>query len=116
MKKLSVIIAIIGMTSLAASSAFAATAAGSAFTKTAAAITGAKDAGGTEQALGTLSNKVSINVNWSTTAFAAATRHESGTKSFGSSSADTKIYSTDSTSLAAPGASDASAFSSWTAM
>ena len=119
MKKLSVIIAIVALTSLSAVSAFAATAAGTAFTKIGDAITGAKDAGGTEQSIGTLSSKVGINVNWSTTSFSANTKHESGTKTFGSSSGDTKIFSVESTGAtpAAPSANDSGAYTSgWTSM
>jgi hypothetical protein len=114
MKKLTVILSIISLMSVTASSAFA-TDAGTVFTATGVPITGTKT-GGTAQSLGTLSSKVVISVFWSDISFAAATRHTSGSKSFASSSTDSKIYSTDSTELTALTAVDSTDFSGWTAM
>lgn len=114
MKKLTVILTIISLLSLAASSAFA-TAAGTVFTATGVAVTGTKT-GGIAQALGTLSTNVVISVFWSTSSFAAATRHTNGSKSFGTSSTATNIFSKDSTSLTALTAVDTADFSGWTSM
>lgn len=86
----------------------------------AAAITGTKT-GGSAQPLGQLSSNVKLVSVYTAAAFAAATKHLNGTKQFGSSSGDTKIFSKDLAAgtdvPATPSAGDSSAFASgWTSM
>lgn len=85
-----------------------------------AAITGTKT-GGSPQPLGQLSNNVTLKANYTNAAYAAATKHLNGTKEFGSSNGDTKIFSKElAAGTAAPtdlSASDSSAFATgWTAL
>ncbi|MDD2899685.1 MAG: hypothetical protein PHI31_13350 [Desulfuromonadaceae bacterium] len=86
-------------------------------------MTGQKDASSAAQPLGQLSNSVALTVAATATDFAAATTHVNGTKEYGSSNGDTKIYSKDKSDPKAtkPGtdisAGDSSVFTSgWTSM
>lgn len=74
----------------------------------AASITGTKT-GGTAQPMGQLSANVILDCNFTTSSFVAATKHLNGTKEFGSSSTDAKMWSKD---LAAGTASPTSVSSS----
>lgn len=82
-------------------------------------ITGTKT-GGSAQPMGQLSSNVTLYCKFSTATFSATTKHLNGTKEFGTSSGSTKIYSKElaagTAAPSAPGASDDTAFSSWTAM
>ncbi len=72
------------------------------------------------QPLGQLSNNVSLGIAYSANTYAATTKHLNGTKMYGSSAGDTKIFFQDSTTgtlVTAPGNSDSSAFSSgWSSL
>lgn len=114
MKKMICIISVVSL--VIPSFALAAT-----FTSTAgAALTGTKT-GGSAQPMGQLSNNVILKANYTSSAYAAATKHVNGTKEFGSSNGDTKIYAKElAAGTAAPtdlSAGDSGAFSSgWTSL
>lgn len=75
--------------------------------------------GGTVQSLGKLSNNVKLGATYNKDTYAFDTKHDSGTKQYGSSAGDTKLYYLDVAKtfvLTAPNASDSTAFTSWTAL
>jgi hypothetical protein len=77
------IIALTSLMLLIASAAFAANPAN---------ITAGGAITGDSKSLGKLSTNVSLSVKYGDTAFAAATKHLSGNRAFGTSSTDTRIY------------------------
>ena len=91
-------------------------AAGSPYTSAAGATISGKKTNGSDQPLGKLSSNVYLKCNFDPTTFAAATHHLNGSKQFGSSSGDTRIFVKDrapGTATAAPddlSASDSTAF------
>lgn len=75
------------------------------------------------QPLGQLSNNVTLTVNYSSSSYAVATKHLNGTKIYGTSSGDTKIFFKDGTAGTAllntdlGTASDSGAFTSgWSSL
>ena len=67
--------------------------------------------------LGRLSKGVQLGVRYDNSSYALQTRHKTGSKMYGTASNSTSIYSQDAAAIAAPGASDKTAFDSgWTAM
>lgn len=77
--------------------------------------------GGTQQDMGQLSNNVILAVKYTTSEYAAGSKHKNGTKFFGSSNGDTKIFSKDSAvgtdiALTDISATNSAAFSSWVSM
>lgn len=81
-------------------------------------ITGTKT-GGNAMSIGKLSNNVKLGVNYNSETYAFTTKHGMGSKKYGSSSGDTKLFYLDedkTVDLSAPDASDSSAFTSWTVL
>jgi len=81
-------------------------------------VTGTKT-GGSTSSIGKLSNNVKLGVRYDTQTYAFTTKHSMGSKKYGSSSGDTKLFYLDedkTVDLSAPSASDSSAFTSWTVL
>ena len=113
-------IVLIAAMMLVGSAAYAAelTGSGDVTTESGVEITGTKT-GGSASSIGKLSNNVKLGVAYNTETYAFTTKHGMGSKKFGSSAGDTKLYYLDedkSINLAAPGQSDSGAFTSWTVL
>jgi hypothetical protein len=81
-------------------------------------VTGTKT-GGITSSIGKLSTNVKLGVSYNTQTYAFTTKHSNGSKKYGSSSGDTKLFYLDedkTVDLEAPDASDSSAFTSWTVL
>ena len=81
-------------------------------------VTGTKT-GGIVSSIGKLSTNVKLGVNYNTQTYAFTTKHGNGSKKYGSSSGDTKLFYLDedkTVALSAPTQSDSSAFTSWTVL
>lgn len=120
MKKTSFFIAAALLSLPALSFAGAGAATGTDYVSTAGAgITGTKT-GGTAQTMGQLSSNVILDCKFSTSTFSSNTKHLNGTKEYGTSSGSTKIFNKElaagTAAPSAPGASDETAYNSWTAM
>lgn len=75
--------------------------------------------GGNTSSIGKLSNNVKVGVAYTNTTYAFTTKHNNGSKKYGSSAGDTKLYYLDEakeTTLVAPTANDSGAFTSWTVL
>jgi hypothetical protein len=75
--------------------------------------------GTTTEVISVLSNNVTLQHAGDATTYAAVTGHLNGSKIYGSSSQDTKIYSKAAEApitVPAPGSSDSAAFSGWKAL
>jgi len=72
----------------------------------------------TARSIGKLYNNVAANFNYDSTSYAVNTKHMNGTKQYGSSSGDTKLFYAETTAKTpdAPGASDSSAYDGWSSL
>jgi hypothetical protein len=72
----------------------------------------------TARTIGKLSNNVAANFNYDSTSYAVNTKHKSGTKQYGSSSGDTKLFYQEVSTLlpGAPDTSGSDAYNSWSSL
>jgi hypothetical protein len=72
----------------------------------------------TARSIGKLSNNVAANFNYDNSSYAVNTKHMNGTKQYGSSSGDTKLFYQEVTTKlpSAPSASDSSAYNGWSSL
>jgi hypothetical protein len=73
----------------------------------------------TTRSIGKLSNNVAADFNYDSTSYAVTTKHKNGTKEYGSSSGDTKLFYKEYTAAQtpeAPSASDSTAYNSWSSL
>ena len=76
-------------------------------------------AGATAVLVGKTSKGVKAGVNYTSTGYAINTKHNSGSKAFGTAHDSTAIYTTElavGAALSAPSAADNTSFASWTPM
>jgi hypothetical protein len=101
---------------LSAAAAFASTAAGSLYTSAAGGDIKAGTTAGSEKQIAKLSTGVTAKIFFDNTSYAASTKHANGSKEFGSSAGDTRIYSKEVTTQDDLTTSDSTNFNTWTSL